>query len=411
MNIGKIVWKNMWFKKTLTVLTILSIAIAISLIIFIELMNEGLENGVAKGYGPYELVIGAEGSSSQLVLNTFYHVGAPVGNIDYQVFENIESGDLEDAAYPVTRGDNYKGFAIIGTPSGYLSTRYPEVSLQEGDIYRSLGDVVLGNYTAKQLGLKIGDNFSGNHGVAHGEEHTDLTYQVVGILPTLGSPDDKAIFTTLDAAWVVHGEEGHEEGEEERHESGVEQSEAADGHESNQITAIVVKPKGLMELQQLKSEVDELVGVQATYSSKALSDVLSVIDTGSKVVTLVAGVTIVIVGISMLLSLTARAAERRKDIGLLRLIGKPKTFIFNALLLEAGFMTLIGGLLGILFGHVGGFFLSDIIFQYAGIEMSPWSFFISEVYVLLGIILLGILSALMPAIQSYRVNPIELFHS
>ncbi|MDX8045348.1 FtsX-like permease family protein [Gracilibacillus sp. S3-1-1] len=404
MNLFQLASKNIFHKKILSLLTILSVAIGTALIVFILLAEDGIESGAAKGYGPYELVIGAEGSGTQLALNTFYHIGAPTGNILHEAYEELLESDSVEEAYPITKGDNYNGFQIVGTPSGYLSTRYPDAVLQEGALYQDSGEVVLGANVAKEQGLNIGDEFVGSHGVVagahhddhHDDHHQEFIYEVVGILPQLHTPDDKAIFTTLDYAWLVHQDEGHED---------------EGGHDDKEITAIVVKPKGLIELQSLKQQFDEMTGAQAVYSSKAIADVLNIVDVGAKVIKFITVASILISAISIMLSLSASAAERKKDIGLLRLIGKSRFYVLGEMIVEGQLLTIIGVVFGLLLGHVGSYILSDFIFAYAGIQISPWTPIFSEIYIIIGAFLIGTLSSILPALRSYKVQPLELFKS
>lgn len=392
MNIVKLTWKNMWHRKTLTLLTMLAIVIASAFIVFIMIINDGVGKGAKEGFGPYELVIGADGSRTQLMLHTFYHIGAPTGNITYDIYEQLQASDLYEAAYPMTRGDSYQGFPLIGVPTQYLSTRYPEAVLT-GDLYEETGEVVIGSHVAEATNLQVGDTFHANHGYIDEEhEHGELTFNVVGILPTLYTPDDKAMFTTLNYAWVIHdvGEEDHLTGD---------------------ITSIVVVPKGIMEIQELQQTFDQMDGVQATLSNKAISDILSFLDTSSALILVLSIVCMIIAAISVTLALTAVSVQRKKDIGLLRLLGKSQTYIMKTLLLEGVFMTLFGSVIGIVFGHLVTYVISGYIFSYAGITIFPWILHMSELYIVGGSIMIGCLAALIPSMQAYKVNPIVLFHS
>jgi putative ABC transport system permease protein len=413
MSLFETSWRNITFRKTLSWLTILSVALATALVVFITLAQEGLQRGAAKGYGPYEVVVGAEGSGSQLVLNTFYYLGAPTGNIKYSVYEKLTESGLADKAYPITKGDNYQGFQIVGTPAQYLSTRYPEAVLADGKLYNKAGETVIGAHVAKDLGLKVGSEFISGHGVIDTglDTHQELSYKVVGILPPLHTPDDKAIFTTLDAAWIVHGQGEHEAEAHEKaetHDSGQEEEESHTEHEAEgDITAIVIKPKGLIELQTIKNKFNDLEGVQAVYSSKEIADILNIMDVGAQIVKVIAGAGILIAAISILLSLTASAAERKKDIGLLRLLGKSKVFIMSGMMIEGGLLTFVGVCLGMVLGHVGSAVLSPSIFQYTGIQINPWGFVSSEIIIIAGAMVIGIVSSVWPALRAYKVQPLE----
>lgn len=373
----------------------------IFIIVFIILIQDGIREGATKGYGPYELVIGASGSDSQIMLNTFYHIGAPTGNVPFEIWTDLEEMNLAEKVFPMTKGDSYKGFPLIGVPTGYLSTRYSEAILV-GDLYRKEGQVVIGTNVSKTAGLNIGDTFQANHGIAE-DVHDDLVYEVVGILPKLGTPDDKGIFTTLNYAWIAH----HDALED------VSQADTSTSETIQQgdLTVIVVKPKGIMELQQIANYFNKIDGVQAIYSGKAISELLSIMDTGSALISVLSIVCMIIAVISIVLALTAVATERRKDIGLLRLLGKSKKFIIASILIEGIWMTCCGCVIGIVVGHLTSYLLSGSIFTYAGITIYPWNLQIQELYMLLIAVVIGTLAAFIPAMRSYKVNPLVLFHS
>ncbi|MGL4821029.1 MAG: ABC transporter permease, partial [Bacilli bacterium] len=74
---------NLKYKKVFSLLTAVTFAIITTFVLATQLVVSNVQDNVEKGYGPYPIVIGAEGSPTQLVLNTFYHFGAPLGNVPY----------------------------------------------------------------------------------------------------------------------------------------------------------------------------------------------------------------------------------------------------------------------------------------------------------------------------------------
>jgi len=87
-----------------------------------------------------------------------------------------------ESAIPVSYGDNYKGYRILGTELSYFKS-YNAV-LSEGRLFRAPFEIVAGNEAAKKLGLKIGDTITSSHGLASEsiEAHDDNPYIVVGLL-------------------------------------------------------------------------------------------------------------------------------------------------------------------------------------------------------------------------------------
>ncbi|OCT17176.1 ABC transporter permease [Paenibacillus pectinilyticus] len=404
MKVISLLWRQIWHRKTLSLLTICSVAITAALVVFLMLCSQGVEQGAEKGYGPFEVTIGAKGSASQLALNTYYHIGAPTGNIHYTVLEDVRKNDLVDAAFAMTTGDNYNGFPIIGMEPGYFLTRYGAAKqMAHGTLYGKLGETIVGSYVASSLGLHVGDTFVGAHGLIKGldedadgedgaeeEHHHTFTYTVVGILPPLMTSDDRAVFTTLDYAWAVH----------ESQQSGTKD-----------ITAILVKPKSLVGAQSIKTTFAGYNNVQAVYTSKAVADVVNVVDKGTQAVKFVTVICVVLAAGSILLSLVAAVHERKKDVALLRLIGKSKQFIWMSLMGEGVILTLVGLIAGLLIGHIGGYLSREAVFAYTGLQMQAGTFLPGESLLIAITLLIAVLASIGPAIQAYRVDPLQLFRS
>lgn len=457
MSMLRLVWRNMVHRRLLTVLTVLSIALTAALIVFLLLVANGVENGAEKGYGPFDLVIGADGSETQLALNTFYHVGAPTGNVPYAIYEAAARDPQADSVFAITTGDSFNGYPIVGVDPGYFAVRYGDRRLESGKLYGVTGEAVIGAYVAKAAGLKAGDTFRGAHGLtaehgAHGsaevhegeervehhetdgyaesgehnesdqrhatgenhntdehqetgnrnqanerseanhhedkDSHHEFIYRVTGVLPVLHSPDDRAVFTTLDYAWAVH------------------HTEAALHKE---VTAVMVKPKSLPGAQGMKRAFDTMDHVQAVYTSKAVADVLNMVDKGTQAAGAITALCIALAAITLALSLIAAASERKRDVGLLRLIGKSRTYVCVSLLAEGLLLTAAGLALGLVLGHVGSHIGSAALFGYAGIQLQAWSPAPGEGLLAAGALLIGAAASLAPALGMYRVDPLQLF--
>ncbi|WP_217557919.1 ABC transporter permease [Paenibacillus sp. GbtcB18] len=430
MSVFQVIWRNALHRKTLSILTMISVALTAALLLFVLMWNEGVEKGAEKGYGPFEITVGAEGSKTQLAMSTYYHIGAPTGNIPNAIYEQVKKEAEAEEVFAITTGDNLNGYPIVGVDAGYFAVRYGDKQLASGSLYAGLGEAVIGSHAARTLGLKAGDTFKGGHGLVHSAEaagehaeehhekesgeragaghegaqgdhneheghdehdgHEAFSYKVVGILPPLHSPDDRAVFTTLDYAWAVHGEEAQHDRE---------------------VTALMVKPKSLLGAQALKNKYDAMTGLQAMYTGKAVADVVNVVDKGTQVVQIVTYLCVLLAALTLLLSLLAAASERRKDVALLRLIGKPGRYVWTALVGEGVFLTAGGLLIGLLLGHSAGAAGSSLLFDFAGIQIDPWSLAPGELLLAGGAVLLGIAASAIPAWQVYRVDPLYLFRS
>ncbi|MBT2290241.1 ABC transporter permease [Paenibacillus albidus] len=410
MSLFRLTIRNVMHRRFLSLLTVCAVAVTVAFIVLLTLSRESVEQGAKKGYGPFDLVIGAAGSETQLVLNTFYHIGAPTGNIPLSILEQVQQDDEVDQAFAMTTGDNYNGFPIVGIDPGYFVTRYGGRNLQEGSLYEHTGETILGSYVAKSLGLQVGDTFSGAHGLVqeadhgsletgHAEEeeheggeehaHESFHYTVAGILPPLQTSDDRAVFTTVDYAWAVHGL----------------------SQEEREITAVLVKPVSLLGAHDLKELFDGSNGVQAAYTSQAVSEVLNAVDQGSRLLGILTALCVFLAAITILLSLVAAVGERTKDVGLLRLLGKSRAYVWMSLTSEGLLVTTVGLVLGLLLGHAGAYLLQDTLFAQAGIQINPYHWTAEHSLIAAGTLSVGLLASLGPAFRMYRLHPLALFKS
>ncbi|MCE5171400.1 ABC transporter permease [Paenibacillus profundus] len=408
MNIFHFLWRNVMHRKILSILTALSITLTIALIIVLLQASEGVEQSAQKGYGPFELTLGSKGSQTQLVLNTYYHVGSPGGNIPLQMLHDLKNEQEVANAFAMTAGDSYNGYPIVGLEPSYFFTRYSDHSLIAGGMYNKTGEAVVGSHVANMLGLHVGDTFHGSHGLVHGSgdsfdttsdnheeqhdepDHEHFEYQIVGILPPLGTADDRAVFTTVDYAWHVHG---------------------ITHDEDKQITAILVQPKSLLGAQMIKNKYNQRIDVQAVYTSKAVADVVNVVDQGTELVQFVSILCVVLAAISLLLSLTSVVTERKKDVGLMRLIGKSRQYVWSVLIGEGLFLTAIGAIAGLLLGHLVTYFFASSILEWSGVHVDALRFVPGEGRLLLGALLVGFVASIGPAWKVYRVDSLQLFRS
>jgi len=155
-------------------------------------------------------IIGARGSSLDLVINTLYFETASFEEISMLDAERVEQSNF---AIPIPMYVKFQArkFPIVGTTLDYFDFRGLEI--ERGENLAILGDCVLGANVAKALGLKPGDSLiSSPENVLDIAGVYPLKMNIVGVLKTSHTPDDNAIFTDLKTTWVIKGlGHGHEE--------------------------------------------------------------------------------------------------------------------------------------------------------------------------------------------------------
>ncbi|MCX6252081.1 MAG: FtsX-like permease family protein [Bacteroidetes bacterium] len=110
--------------------------------------------------------------------------------------------------------------------------------------------------------------------------------------------------------------------------------------------------------------------------------------------------------------------ERTRELGMLMAVGMSKSRVFRMIMLETVFLTLIGGIIGMILGAaLTGFFhrtgidlssLSKGLGAY-GFDAKIYPFISRELYINLTVMIFctGILSAIMPARKALKLKPVE----
>ena len=108
--------------------------------------------------------------------------------------------------------------------------------------------------------------------------------------------------------------------------------------------------------------------------------------------------------LSMFIALYHALSERRYDLAIMRTLGASKTRLLWQLLFEGILMAMLGTIIGLLLGHVATEILGLWLNQSQQLHLTGWAF-VTQEYKLLGLaILIGTISALLPAIQAYRTD-------
>ena len=341
-----------FIRRPLTRLILLFlIALACALPVFLLQTAGGLYDGINRAVSPFPILVGAKGSSYQLVLNTVFLRDKPIGNIAHSDAEKLASDPRTEAVYPLAFGDNYRGFRIAGTSADIFDfrpdkKRGPWLSIAEGRRFE--GEVVIGSETARLTGLRIGDTFHSVHGAsAKGRAHNH-TLKVVGILAPVKGPYDTAILTDIRDVWEAHGT-------------------AAEAQK--EVTALLVVPKGYKEAMQLLSSYQRQKDVQMLFPSQTIISLYAMVgqtkDFWGILTACLLAVSILITLLAMYWSTLGRLSE----LALLRALGAGKGDIRRLLLAEAAILLLAGSFAGWLLGYGGGVLTAKLIASHAAVVM------------------------------------------
>ena len=190
------------------VLTVLLLALGIATVIVVLLFQRALEDRLGRDARGIDLVVGAKGSGLQLVLSTVFHADVPTGNVRLPELRDIARHPMVADVIPLSLGDSYGGFRIVGTSHDYV--RHYGGRLADGRLWERPMEAVMGSRAARETGLHTGESFVGAHGLGGVSEllHGEHPFEVVGILHATGTVLDRLILTGSESVWVVHAVHG-----------------------------------------------------------------------------------------------------------------------------------------------------------------------------------------------------------
>lgn len=364
----------------------------ITIISLLLLLNKQLDDQFRKNIKGIDMVLGAKGSPLQLILSSIYQIDSPTGNIPLDEAERLTRNPMIKTAIPLSMGDNYRSFRIVGTNKKYLD--HFGATVAQGKLFQQGLDVVIGPRVAAVAGLKIGDTFAGSHGLdKDGEVHANTNYKVVGILSPTNTVTDQLILTPLSSVWAIH----------EHHEKHTETASEPEEEAPREITSMLIKfrnPMGMMLARGINSNSK----LQAALPNIEINRLFSLLGVGVETLQGLAVVIMLISGISVFVSLYNSLKERRYEMALMLSMGATRAQLFGILLLEGLVLALLGFGLGILFSRVGLWLFSGSVSSEYHYNLAAFGI-LPEEWMLLGVaILIGLLAAALPALGVYRMN-------
>lgn len=402
----KISWKNILDKKLNSFLCILLMTLGIAMISLLMLLGKQLQDKFAKNISGIDLVVGAKGSPLQLILSSVYQIDNPTGNVYLDDVAAIAQNPLVKEMIPLSMGDNYQGFRIIGTNKKYFE--HFKTKIASGKMFKGNLEVVLGASTAQNTNLQVGDTFSSSHGLdSEGEKHAENNYKVVGILEYNNSVVDNLILTSLNSVWNIHEhKDEHHEEDKENHEEDKEnhEEEAADSTIKREITSAIIKFRSPMGMMTMPRNINQNSKLQAAVPAIEVNRLFELLGIGIEGLQFLAAVIMLISGISVFVSLYNSLKERKYEMALMLSMGASRTRLFLMLLLEGIILSLLGFIAGIALSRIGIYLISNALNKKFHFDVSQFSLQTGEIYLFVGALLVGILAAAIPSIGIYRIN-------
>ena len=405
--IGALAVKSLRNRKFTAVLTTLSIALSVLLLLGVErIRHESRESFTATIAGT-DLVVGARTSPVNLLLSAVFHIGNATNNIEWKSYRAIAGRPDVAWTIPLSLGDSHRGYRVLGTSLAYFEhlrfARDRTLVLEQGRPFDGEQDAVLGADVAQSLKYRVGDSIVIAHGAGDVSFalHDQHPFRVTGILARTGTPVDRTVHVTLAGLDAVH----------EDVEAGEDPLAAIIGTKQRTdapraINAFLVGLKSRGAALSVQRAVNEYAGepLTAVLPGVALQEVWEITGAVEKSLFAVSAL-VVVVGLSgMLVSLLTSLGERRREMAVLRSLGARPVQIFSLILGEAAFLTAMGIMLGAIALYagllVGRSWLESRLGLYIAVSLpSP------EEWRLIALVAAaGLLIGLIPAWRSYRYS-------
>jgi putative ABC transport system permease protein len=207
-----------------------------------------------------------------------------------------------------------------------------------------------------------------------------------------------------------HAGEGHAEDEHAGHEHPQEFHVHADGtihldipKEAWAVSAVLVKSRGGVSPQSLMYMINNSPLGMAVSPAMVMREFFDTFLKGGAMLLLgVSALVTVVAAVSILVSIYNSVSARQREIAIQRALGATRGRVLAQICLEAALIGLIGGVLGLLLGHlVAG--MGAMYFQKTVGERIDWfKPDALELVYLGGVVLIAVLAGLVPGLKAYR---------
>ena len=392
-------WQFLWSRPLAAALTLLLLSLGLASITLVLLVNHQIQQAFARDLAGIDVVVGAKGSPLQLILSGVFQIDTPTGNVPLADVQTLQANPQVAKLIPISMGDSFKGYRIIGTTPDYLS-HYAGV-MASGAMWQAPMQAVLGAKVARDTGLRVGDSFVGSHGLGGGgHAHGQTPYAVTGVLAPSGSVMDRLILTATESVWRVHEKD-----------TALDAADQKILEEEREVTLALIQYRSPLAAVTFPRFINTSTNMQAASPALEVSRLLGLIGIGADVLRAFAGVLLLTAGVSVFIALWSAVRERRADLALLRMLGAAPRQLAALLWCEALWLALLATLLGLALGQGVAALLAVALDVDKSISLAALNWPVALLSVPALALGVAVASALLPTWEAYRVSVLELLQS
>ena len=388
MNFLTLAAKNLTRRRGRTGLTVIGVAIAISVLFSLLALNSGYEKELNKEVncmGVHILAVpkGCPYEAASLII----HGGVIPKYLSASDLENVTKIPDVELATPMLMHQFMKKDDQTGksTPHIIYGIRMEEMLhlkpwwKVEGRFFEDSESRVMlvGRDLADKENLSVGQR------LPVGPAKEDFT--IVGILERTGDQDDQFHFFPLEEAQRVFSKEG-------------------------KITTIAVKVRDVSRISAVSGEMEKVPDIQVVTMTQIMGTIMNLAGSAKSLLLTVIAIALIISAFGIINTLLMSVNERVREFGMMKAIGASGSDIGKMVLMETVFITISGGAIGTIAALVGSSLIES--FVKGMLPYSPSGSLISFSLELVGFsiafsLFMGLVCGIYPAFLSARLSPME----
>ena len=377
---------------------VLSTAISVAILLGVFKIRDDTKTSFSNAISGVDLVVGAKGSPTELILYSVFHIGRASNTIPASLEKTLV--DLRQVAWvvPVQLGDSYRNYPVVGTSIDFfkrVKAQGRHLQLAQGYALSDprLFDVVLGHAVAKNTQHRIGEQIAISHGSGSGpkQDHSNSPFRIIGILEANGTPIDNAVFISTNAFDALH--------------------DIADGglqfarlNPDSQASAFFIGLKDRGSVFSVRRQIDSLPNsLMAVMPGVALDELWSSMEIAENALLLIALGVLITTILGITATLLVSLESRRRELAIFRAVGAKPYQLLSLILTEALMVCVVGILLGWTLLQLIILTANDYLRKEWGVVSEPSLPSMNDGLALLYLVLVVLISASIPAMKAYRM--------
>ncbi|MDS1311137.1 ABC transporter permease [Marinobacter xiaoshiensis] len=408
---------SLWHRRKVLALVCLTLTLSVTLLLGIQYLRTEVKQSFTSTISDTDLIIGARSGQLNLLMYTVFHIGDATNNIRWSTFQDLEQDTRIDWLIPISLGDSYNGFRVVGTDKGFAEHfrfgRGQPLNLAGGQWFDGIFDVVLGAGVARTLNHGLGDKIILSHGGGRTSfsNHKDTPFTVTGILEATGTPVDQAVYISLQGMEAIHV--GWESGVAIPGRTLTPEKAQNRDFTPKTITAVFAGLDRKILTFRVQRDLNQYAGepLSAILPGVALSELWRLMSQFEQALLGITGFVVVTSLIGLIAVLLTLQTQRAHEIAILRATGASPGLIASLYLIECLALALVACVISLALGALAISMFGPWLLTNYGIQLQLRPLTFEEWSLLISVPLAALLVALIPAFSAWRQSRSQGFGS